>query len=67
MTREEIDAAEIAVMQGGARIWVYSGEGADDDCFAGELINPTEREMLGNGHVSCLWNCSQVVGLEYPA
>lgn len=63
-TRVEIDRAEIVTTDSGLRIWVYSGEGADADSFAGEIINPTERQMRGNGHVSCLWDCSKVISLE---
>lgn len=63
----DIDRAKIAVMVSGARIKIYPGEGADADCFAGELLNPTEREMRGNGHISCMWDRSKVVILEPSA
>lgn len=63
-TRAQIDAADIAVVDRGRRIWIYPGEGHGEDCFAGELINPTRREMRGQGHISCLWDCSKVVALE---
>lgn len=62
----DIDSARIAVMRSGARIAVIPHEGANADCFAGELIDPTEREMLGGGHVSCMWDRSQVVAIEGP-
>ena len=63
-SRAQIDEAEIAIVDNGRRILVYPCEGANDDCFAGELLNPTEREMRGQGHISCLWDCSNVVALE---
>ena len=62
----DIDCAEIAVMVSGIRILIYPGEGADRDCFAGEKLNPTERELRMNTHVSCMWDRSQVVALEPP-
>lgn len=63
-TRAQIDAAEIAIVDRDRRILIYPGEGANDDCYAGELLNPTDREMRGQGHISCLWACSKVVALE---
>ncbi len=67
MTRDEIDRAGIAVMKSGARIIVYAGEGADDDSFAGELIDPPEKMARLGLHVSCMWDCSKVVALEPAA
>lgn len=64
MTRAEIDQAGIAVMESGARIIIYEGEGADDDCFAGELIDPPEKMARMGLHVSCMWDCAKVVSLE---
>lgn len=64
MTKEEIERAAVVVMESGTRIRVYPGEGFDDDCFAGEIVSPTEREMRGQGHVSCLWDCSKVADAD---
>jgi hypothetical protein len=62
----DIDAADIAVMDCGIRILIYPGEGFSAQSFAGEIINPTERQMRGHGHVSCLWDRSKVVRLGQP-
>jgi hypothetical protein len=60
----DIDAAEFAIIADGRRIKVYPGEGASPDSFAGELINPTLQEVIGQGHISCLWDRSKVVLVE---
>lgn len=60
----DIDAGGVAVMASGIRIRIYPFEGHCPDSFAGEIISPTERQTRGNGHVSCLWDRSQVVSLE---
>ena len=67
MTRAEIDRAYIAVLENGGRVLVYAGEGADDDCFAGDLLDPPEKMARLGAHVSCLWDCSKVVSLDLPA
>lgn len=54
----------IAVMKSGRRISIYQGEGADDDCFAGEALDPTEKELRMNTHVSCMWDRAKVDRLE---
>lgn len=63
----EIDRAEFAFLADGRRIRVYPGEGADEQCFAGELLNPTKLEMRGQGHISCMWDRSKVTSLEFSA
>jgi hypothetical protein len=63
----DIDAASIAIMASGIRIRIYPGEGFSAECFAGEIINPTEQQMRGHGHVSCCWDRSKVVALERAA
>jgi hypothetical protein len=60
----DIDSADVAVMSTGIRIRIYPGEGAGPESFAGEIINPTDRQMRGQGHVSCLWDRAKVVRLE---
>ncbi|MEG3086206.1 hypothetical protein [Sphingomonas sp. PB4P5] len=67
MTKLDIDAARIAVLDSGERVLIYAGEGADDDCFAGELLDPPERMARLGMHVSCLWDHSKVVSLEQSA
>lgn len=54
----------IAVMKSGRRISIYQGEGLDEDCFAGEALNPTDRELRMNTHISCMWDRSKVDRLE---
>lgn len=54
----------IAVMKSGVRISIIQGEGADEECFAGELLNPTEREHRLNLHISCLWDHSRIERIE---
>lgn len=54
----------IAVMKSGRRISIYPGEGWDDECFAGEALAPTERELRMNSHVSSMWDRSKMERLE---
>lgn len=54
----------IVIMASGARIRIIPGEGFGDDCFAGELLNPTEKERRGGAHWSSLWLRSKIVALE---
>lgn len=60
----DIDGAAIVVMASGDRIRVIPGEAFDENSFAGELLNPTERQMRGQGHISCLWDRSKVARVE---
>ena len=53
-----------AVTDGGARIRIWPNESSDPRCFTGELLNPTEREMRGQAHISTLWDRSKVVRIE---
>lgn len=63
----DIDRAAVAIMDSGIRIRIYPGEGFNAESFAGEIINPTEQEMRGHGHVSCCWDRAKVVALEGSA
>lgn len=60
----DIDGAAVVVMESGDRIRIIPGEGFDENSFAGELLNPTERQMRGQGHMSCLWDRSKVAQVE---
>ena len=64
MTALDIDAGGIAVMDSGERIFIYPGEGADDDCFAGEMLNPPEKMARLGVHVSCCWDRSKVIRID---
>jgi hypothetical protein len=63
----DIDSAKIAVMQSGKRILIFPGEGADEDCFAGIILDPTTEDMRHHGHVSCMWDRTKVASLQGKA
>lgn len=54
----------IAVFASGARVSIYSGEAETEVTFSGELLNPSERELRMNTHVSCFWDRSKVIRIE---
>lgn len=60
----DFDQPGIAVFDSGARVFIYPGEHEIGGCFAGVLLNPTERELQMNAHVSCLWDRSKVARID---
>lgn len=66
MTKDEVERAHIVVMESGACIRVYAGEGACDDTFAGEMLDAPEHMTRLGAEVSCYWSCSKAVSVSAP-